>query len=372
MARSKDIFAGNESRSRSLVIVNGPLALGHVDDTALRKDQRGRVGGLNIVDLNRALTNPVIPGSDRFSLLQANLGGYLVSGVRIIGDNHFVGIMEKEDHRAPRDWEEFLHELDTHRKIRTGVIRRSGGAMRRVATRGELDDVLAQDDVIALATTVEELPVSLDGVSLSQAVKDLKKRRVVQIGPWNNETIGAPHKLSGTSEDYGMTREGAGFIEGVLEEGIAVDLSHSSLNFQRIALQLADKTGGTVLISHTGSPDVSMTRNVSREVIQEVIDRGSVVGLAYQSRMLGGSGLEDITRAQGIILEMDPSGESLIHGFDANGQGLGTQNNDVPTVLEMGKIGEALLDAGVSPEIVYNVDFGNYNRYQHSALPEAA
>jgi microsomal dipeptidase-like Zn-dependent dipeptidase len=340
------------------------FAIAHVDDTGAHKDQRVRIGSLDVREMGRHLVRPTVPGADRTSIVQGNTGAYQAAGVKLIGGNHFVGIMDQKGHRAPIDTSEWFKEIDKHQGYISGVMRRRPGIYQRVTTREDLDR-----PGIKVLTTVEELPVELGNVSLIETVEGLKKRGVVQIGPWNNPTIAAPHSLEG-NDDYGVKKQAEGFFEGVLEAGIAVDLSHSSRKFQMRMLNMAEKVGGTVLISHTGNPDVPITRNVKRDIISEVGRRGSIVALAYGKNMLGGNRMEHIVRGHEVIAETAGI-DHVAHGFDSNGMALGTQNLDVPTVLEIGKIGDSLREAGWKPQDVEGIDRMNYHHYGRRNLPPA-
>ncbi len=352
---------------------NIPIAIAHVDDTALHNDFRGvRIGSRDTSELGRHLLKPTVDGASRQSILQANTGGYLEANTKILGRNYFPYIMRPDDHHAPEDWDGLMRQVDIHRGYETGLMRRSGDVYRRVETQGDLDRAMAIEGTIAVVNTLEGLPRTLGDTSNIKAIEDLKKRGIQQIGLWNENTdFGDTH---GTPEDHGLTRMGTALLEGCVENGIVLDVSHASPRSSEQMIKIAAKRGGHVVASHTGArinDVIEKSRNVTDNIARGVLESGGIVGVALSSGMLGGNRLEHVVAAYDHFASLGSGAqEQLVYGYDANGISLGTEIIGATTVVDLRDVGTALQESGrfTSSEVT-DISWRNYYDHLHRTLP---
>ncbi len=100
---------------------------------------------------------------------------------------------------------------------------------------------------------------------------------------WNYDTKYAASCMS--SKDYGLTGSGEVLLSLAEDEGIVIDLAHSS---RRTMLEVLETHSDPVLISHSNYAGlVRHQRNVDDEVLDRLASNGGVIGFTYIRQTIG-------------------------------------------------------------------------------------
>ena len=100
---------------------------------------------------------------------------------------------------------------------------------------------------------------------------------------WNYDTKYAASCMS--SKDYGLTGSGEVLLSLAEDEGIVIDLAHSS---RKTMLEVLETHSDPVLISHSNYAGlVKHQRNVDDEVLDRLASNGGVIGFTYIRQTIG-------------------------------------------------------------------------------------
>jgi len=151
---------------------------------------------------------------------------------------------------------------------------------------------------------------------------------VRMLGPthfFDNEMGGSAHGLSGA----GLSEFGMEVIKKMEEKSMIIDVAHSS---GAIIDDILRQYKGAILTSHTGVKGTHETpRNLSDRHLQEIANRGGLIGIAYFAGAIGDEGIPGIVKAmkytrdligvEHVALGSDFDG-SVTTPFDVTGFGL--------------------------------------------------
>lgn len=202
-------------------------------------------------------------------------------------------------------------------------------------TRKHYDQV----DILKDISTLREAPEASDKVGTlfllenADALADhlsfidhLQENGVFVVGLTH---IGANRLADGNGVRYseGLTRRGKAVIHHLLENGLLVDVAHLH---PQCFWELMRRSEAPVVSSHTGIRDIFDTpRNLTLEQVEEMAQRGGVVGITFNPEMLGPSGrasLQDVFAHLDTVVQRlgpDPVGiGSDFCGFDSITEGL--------------------------------------------------
>ena len=126
----------------------------------------------------------------------------------------------------------------------------------------------------------------LGNITEPKCIRDLKKLNYKSISlSWNAE-----NELCSTCEslvDEGLKPKGYEIVKAIIENGLILDLTHSSFKTQEDILNKFDYT--KVMFSHCGIWNVyNFSQNIKLSVLEEIAKRKGVVGLTFLDYMVAG------------------------------------------------------------------------------------
>lgn len=175
---------------------------------------------------------------------------------------------------------------------------------------------------------------------------------------FDNELGGSLHGSSGE----GLSEFGRQAVARMREKHILIDVSHSSEAVVRDVLALDDKP---LIVSHTGFKGHCDTpRNISDALMQEIAQRGGIIGVGFWDEAVCGTSPADIAGAiaYGIALVGE---DHVALGSDFDGA--------VSTGFDSSQLAmltQALLDRGLTEQTIAKVMGGNVLRFLAGELPE--
>ena len=200
---------------------------------------------------------------------------------------------------------------------------------------------------------------------------------VRQIGPaWTGTRF-----CGGTREPGPLTKEGYTLLDGMVEHGFILDVSHMD---EQAVMQSLDYYPGAIAASHAnaraivGSTDSN--RHLSDRVLRGLVERGGVVGIVPYNTFLKagwskGDRREEVT-LQHVIAQIDHvcqiAGDAFHVGLgtDFDG-GFGVQSVpvEIDTIADLQKLAPLLLEKGYTGEHVAAILGGNWISLLRRALP---
>jgi membrane dipeptidase len=163
----------------------------------------------------------------------------------------------------------------------------------------------------------------------------------------------------------GLTGEGRRFVEAMRERSIILDLAHAAPATFWDALDVHGRDPQRpVVVSHTGVRAARESwRNLDDDQIRAVADRGGVIGVMLHRGFLArpswrATAADVVRHLEHVVAVGGEASGALGSDFD----GLIVPPRDVPTVLELPRIVQAMLDHGFGPELVGKVLGANYLR----------
>jgi len=177
---------------------------------------------------------------------------------------------------------------------------------------------------------------------------------------FDNELGGSMHGLS----QAGLTKFGREAVLEMRRQDIIIDVAHSS---KRVVKDVLGLTPDPIFISHGGTifhcPQTS-NRNLPDDILKEIARRGGIIGIGYFNGAICDISPEGI--ADAIIDAMTLLGEDAVAlGSDFDG----TVTTSLDT-SELAVITQALLDRGVSPDVIKKIMGENARRFFRKNLPK--
>ncbi|MCB2110116.1 MAG: membrane dipeptidase [Defluviimonas sp.] len=167
--------------------------------------------------------------------------------------------------------------------------------------------------------------------------------------------------LHGEHKDEGLTQFGRQVVQALVDRHMIIDLAHASPETAREVLAMVDVP---VVVSHTGIWSHCKTvRNFPDDLMQAVAERGGLIGIGYW---------EDVT------CDPTPAGiaatiRAAVDLVGADHVALGSDFDGAVTtafdVSELPALTQALMDAGLSDDVIARVMGANMVRFLRSALP---
>lgn len=180
--------------------------------------------------------------------------------------------------------------------------------------------------------------------------------------------LGSPSAPGGRGG--GLTPEGQRFVEALRDRTILLDLAHAAPATFWEALD-AHGADGPVIVSHTGVQACRRSwRNVDDDQIRAIAARGGVVGVMFHRGFLAAPGRRataaDVVRHLDHVIDVGGEGVAAI-GSDFDG--MIVPPRDMPTVLEVPRLAQCMLDRGYRPDRVRKVLGANYLRVVAAVRP---
>jgi microsomal dipeptidase-like Zn-dependent dipeptidase len=270
----------------------------------------------------------------------------------------------------PNTWFNLHERTLYHARRLEGMAARSGGRLRLVRDREDLEDLLrarrAGEEIVGGLFAIEGAHVlGSDFRAELDTLFDHGLRMASLSHFFDTEYAGSVQGL----EKGGLTPKGRELVAELEHRGIAIDLSHASDATLEDVLAIARKP---VVISHIGvegtcDRDTSeyrkVSHNVSDDQIRAIASNGGVIGVGLWDTAVCGATAADTVRAMRHVIDLvgdshiglgsDFDGYILAH-FDASGLPVLTQ---------------AMLDAGLERDSIRRILGGNVLRVLRSTLP---
>ena len=208
--------------------------------------------------------------------------------------------------------------------------------------------------------TIENGSALAGDLSRVQVLADQGVRAVTLV--WNGENeIGSGH-----TTDHGLSAFGKAVIPELERCGILVDVSHLNDPGFYDLLEVAQKP---FLATHSNARAVcGHRRNLTDEMIREMVDRVCLIGLNYFVKFLRDEGrvesLDDLYRHVSHFLELGAA-KNLALGSDFDGADLPDYLN---SPAKAAGIYEYLLSRGIGQELADGIMFGNASRFFQTHL----
>lgn len=261
-----------------------------------------------------------------------------------------------------RTWNSLLERSLYHADKLTRAEAESGGTLRIVRSRRDIDALLADrqrgEQVTGAMLSIEGLH-NLEGDTASlDRLFSAGFRMASPTHFFDNELGGSMHGL----EKGGLTEFGREIVRRMEESRMIVDIAHASPAMVDDILAMATRP---VVSSHGGVQAVcDVNRNLSDAQIRAVAATGGVIGIGYWDGALCSFEPADIVRSilhvralvgiRHVGLGSDYDGSTMV-GFDTS---------------ELAIITQLLMDAGLSEGEIAQVMGGNVIRLLRGGLPQ--
>lgn len=236
----------------------------------------------------------------------------------------------------------------------------SGGRLRRITDRGELDAVLAaraEGPVVGALLGLEGGQAVVEAGAVD-ALYAAGFRMLAPVHFYDNALGGSAHGKSGR----GLSPLGALVLARAQARGMVIDLAHAS---PALFDDVVRRTTRPVVVSHTGVAGTCPSpRNLDDDQLRAVAATGGVVGIGYWEAATCGRGVAAVVRAirhavevagvEHVGLGSDFDGATAMP-FDATG---------VPMVID------GLRKAGFDEAAIAKIAGGNVIRVLRATLPE--
>lgn len=264
--------------------------------------------------------------------------------------------------QPPRTWTSLLERSLFHADKLERAAGESGGRLRFVRTRADLDQLLADREAGEQVTgglfSLEGLQNLEGDVDNLQRLYDAGARMAGFTHFFDNETAGSMHGL----EKGGLTDLGREVLARMEELGMVVDIAHASPAAVAEILDLATRP---VVASHGGvQATCDVNRNLTDEQIRGVAATGGVVGIGYWDAAICDTSPAAVVDAIEHVIEVAGVGTAA----------LGSDYDGATTVAwdtsEIAVITDELLKRGHSEADIAAIMGGNTLRVLGEVLPD--
>lgn len=265
--------------------------------------------------------------------------------------------------RPPRTWFDLTERaLDQAARL-AATAEAAPEQLRILRTRGDLAALLA--DRAAGARVVGGLIGAEGGHALQGDMANLDRLyeagfRLMGLTHFFDNELGG--SLHGSGESMGLTPFGREVVEQMQKRGMVIDLAHASPQMVRDVLAMP---GTRPIVSHTGIYSQCEThRNLPDDLIQAIAAKGGVIGIGFWADVTCDASPDGVAAAivaavalvgaDHVSLGSDFDG-AVTTGFDAS---------------QLASLTDALLRAGMHPDVITKVMGGNMMRTLAETLPE--
>jgi membrane dipeptidase len=215
-----------------------------------------------------------------------------------------------------------------------------------ITARADLDALLGDPEAVGTLLVLENADLLAENPGYAEELK-FKGVRVVGL------THAGKNRLADGNDvgfPDGLTSEGRDAVRALSDNGLLIDVAHLH---PACFWQLMRIHEGPVITSHTGIRSLFDTpRNVDLEQIREILQRGGMIGIAFNPEMLapdGCAGLEDVfAHLDTVVQKFGPNAVGMgsdFCGFDTPAEGL-------EDVSRIGRLRERLLAGGYGNDAV--------------------
>ena len=223
-------------------------------------------------------------------------------------------------------------------------------------------------DTISLCYTPEEVEANLASSRMSailtiegpagfdydpELLEDLYRVgfRITTLG-WNEKNVLCGSNVTGG----GLTDQGREYVRQAQKLGMLVDVSHIS---DEAFWDIIEMSTAPVIASHSNSRTIcNHSRNLTDDMFLAICKSGGVAGINLYTDFLGeNASIDTVCDHISHFLTLDPKGEHIALGGDLDG--CDTLPEGFSGVQDYVKLEEALLNRGISREIVENIFWNN-------------
>ena len=186
----------------------------------------------------------------------------------------------------------------------------------------------------------------------------------------------------GTGSSGPLTDAGRALLNEFTKLGMIVDLTHCS---EPAFFEVLERFDGPVIASHNMCRELTAgERQFSNQQIEALIERGAVIGMAFDAWMLktgwqiGASDPKEVSLATAAnhvdhICQLAGNTKHVGIGSDLDG-GYGTEQtpHDLQSIADLQKLVDILSDRGYSDTDIDAIFYGNYLRFFETHLPATA
>jgi len=182
----------------------------------------------------------------------------------------------------------------------------------------------------------------------------------------------------GTKSEVGLALEAVALLKNIEKLGIALDMTHLS---DKAFWQVADTFGGRVLASHQNARKYcDWQRQFSDEQLKFVIQKGGVIGVAFDAIMLQPGWVRGVSKP---VVTIERAVENIDHvcqmAGNCNHSGIGSDLDggygkdqcpaDLDTIADLQKIPALLSKRGYQDADIKAIMHGNWLRFFGEVLP---
>lgn len=172
----------------------------------------------------------------------------------------------------------------------------------------------------------------------------------------SSSSLGVTSSPLASRRDTGLTGRGREFVRGLNAKKIFVDLAHISKRGFWDAVEIHDKSQ-PLMVTHTGVSGVfEHWRNLDDAQLRAIADSGGTIGVMYQSSFLGDPLLGG--RAESVVRHL----AHIVKTVGADHASLGSDwdgaiwpPRDMPTCLELPRLVQLMLDAGMDSDTIQKI-----------------
>lgn len=254
------------------------------------------------------------------------------------------------------------------------------GEMSQIKTAAQLDAAVE----VWMSDPPPDAPIfyvlSLEGADSLVTMKHLERafeNGLRAIGPAN---LGPGTYAQGTHASGGIGAKGKELLKEMDGLGIILDATHLCDESFREAM---DVFQGKVWASHSNCREIAPhERQFTSEQLQELIDRGAVIGASLDAWMMVPDWILSKTKPEEVGVKMEHLVDHIDHvcqlagnslhagiGSDLDG-GFGTEESpmDLNSIADLQRFPEMLQARGYSDQDVANIMHGNFVRFLGEAL----
>lgn len=186
--------------------------------------------------------------------------------------------------------------------------------------------------------------------------------RITTLG-WNEKNVLCGSHMTGG----GLTQQGREYVRKAQSLGMLIDVSHIS---DEAFWDIIAITQGPVIASHSNSRSVcDVSRNLTDDMFLAICKTGGVAGINLYTDFLGeNANLDTVCDHICHFLTLDPSGKHIALGGDLDG--CDSLPEGFTGVQDYQKLGQRLLERGISWETVLDIFWNNAYEVMSNAISE--
>lgn len=238
---------------------------------------------------------------------------------------------------------------------------RSNGQLRIIRTEADLDTLLdrksAGDKVVGGLLGIEGAHPLEGDIDKLQGLVEAGYRLIALQHFFDNDLGGSLH---GTS-NQGLTEFGRAVVSATVEQGLILDVAHSSPQVVRDVLAMVDVP---IVLSHGGIHKICpVKRNLPDDLMRDIAQTGGVIGVGYWADAVCDASPKGIAKA--IRAGIEVVGENHI-ALGSDFDGSVTTEFDTS---ELAALTQAMLDEGLTEAQIRKVAGENMLRVIRARLP---